>query len=130
MIFKNHNQTPNFKNERSLSPSQFIGECPHFHTKGGRWGASGFVVKRYLSDFWHAGLNSDVVFKQKSRIEFPDPMFMTLDTPLGPNAKVLKKMTGKCGKNLGKNYFPPTLVFDLKTRLQLRYACKKSERNL
>jgi len=121
MIFKNQNQTHNFKPvHRGMST---------FPYKGGE-GASGFVVKRYLSDFWHAGLNSDVVFKQKSRIEFPDPMFMTLDTPLGPNAKVLKKMTGKCGENLGKNYFPPTLVFDLKTRLQLRYACKKSERNL
>ena len=36
---------------------------------------------------------------KESRIEFPDPMLMTLDTPLGPNAKFLKKMSGKCGKN-------------------------------
>ena len=35
----------------------------------------------------------------ESRIEFPDPMLMTFDTPHGPNAKFLKKMTGKCGKN-------------------------------
>ena len=34
----------------------------------------------------------------ESRIEFPDPMFMILDTPQGPNAKFLKTMTGKCGK--------------------------------
>ena len=34
---------------------------------------------------------------------FPDPTFMTLDTPHGPKAKFLKKMTGKCGKNQGKN---------------------------
>ena len=26
-----------------------------------------------------------------SIIHFPDPMFMTLDTPHGPNAKILKK---------------------------------------
>ena len=30
-------------------------------------------------------------------------MLMTLDTPHGPNAKFLKKMTGKCGKNLDRN---------------------------
>ena len=29
----------------------------------------------------------------ESRIEFPDPMLMTLDTPHGPNAMFLKKMT-------------------------------------
>ena len=34
----------------------------------------------------------------KSRIEFPDPMLMTLDTPHGPNTKFLKK----CLKNAGK----------------------------
>ena len=62
----------------------------------------------------------------ESRIEFPDPMFMTLDTPHGPNAKFLKTMTGKCGKN----YFSPTLGFDSKTKSQLRSACKKSEKNL
>ena len=66
----------------------------------------------------------------ESRIEFPDPMLMTLDTPHGPNAKFLKKMTGKCGKNQGKNYFSHTLGFDSKTRSQFRSACKKSERNL
>ena len=48
----------------------------------------------------------------KTRIGFPDPMLMTLDTPHGPNAKFLKKMTGKCGKNQGKNYFSHTLGFD------------------
>ena len=66
----------------------------------------------------------------ESRIKFPDPMFMTLDTPHGPNAKFLKKITGKCGKNQGKNYFSPILVFDSKTRSQIRSACKKTERNL
>ena len=66
----------------------------------------------------------------ESRIEFPDPMFMILDTPHGPNAKFLKTMTGKCGKNQGKNYFSPTLGFNSKTRSQLRSACIKSERNL
>ena len=60
-----------------------------------------------------------------SRIEFPDPMFMTLDSSHGPNAKFLKKMTGKCGKVQGKNYFSPILVFDSKTRSQI-----KTERNL
>ena len=39
----------------------------------------------------------------ESRIEFPDPMLMTLDTPHVPNAKFLKKMTEKCGKNQEKN---------------------------
>ena len=34
----------------------------------------------------------------KSRIEFPDQMLMTLDTPHGPNTKFLKK----CLKNAGK----------------------------
>ena len=41
--------------------------------------------------------------KCDSRIEFPDPILMTLDTPHGPNAKFLKKMTGKYGKNQGKS---------------------------
>ena len=31
----------------------------------------------------------------ESRIEFPDPMLMILDTPLGPNAKCLKKNVRK-----------------------------------
>ena len=39
----------------------------------------------------------------ESRIEFPDPMFMTLDTPHGPNTKFLKKIL----KNAGKIIFPP-----------------------
>ena len=38
----------------------------------------------------------------------------------GPNAKVLKTMPGKCGKNQGKNNFSPTFGFDSKTRSQLR----------
>ena len=42
------------------------------------------------------------------RIEFPDPMLMTFDTPHEPNTKFLKKMSEKCRKN----YFSPTLVFD------------------
>jgi len=33
-------------------------------------------------------------------------------------------MTGKCGKNQGKNYFSHTLGFDLKTRSQFRPAGK------
>ena len=51
---------------------------------------------------------------------------MILDTPHGPNAKFLKTMTGKCGKN----YFSPTLGFDSKTRSQLRSACKKNQREI
>ena len=45
----------------------------------------------------------------ESRIEFPDPMFMILDTPQGPNAKFLK-MREKSGEKL----FSPTLCFNLK----------------
>ena len=47
----------------------------------------------------------------ESRIELPNPMLMTLDTPHGPNTKFLKK----CLKNAGKikeKIFPYTLVFD------------------
>ena len=40
-----------------------------------------------------------------SRIEFPDPMLMTLDSPHGPNAKFLK-----CGKIKGKIIFPTLWV--------------------
>ena len=65
----------------------------------------------------------------KSRIEFPDLILMTLDTPHGP-IKVFEKMPKKCGENEGENYFFPTLVFNSKTRSQFRSACKKSERNL
>ena len=39
----------------------------------------------------------------QSRIEFPDPMLMTLDTPHGPITKFLKK----CPKNEGKIIFSP-----------------------
>ena len=39
----------------------------------------------------------------QSRIGFSDPMLMTLDTTHGLNEKFLKKITGKCGKNQGKN---------------------------
>ena len=44
--------------------------------------------------------------------------------------KVFEKMPEKCGKNLRKNFFFSTLVFDSKTISQFRPACKKSERNL
>ena len=66
----------------------------------------------------------------ESKIKFTIPKLMSLDTPHGPITKVLKKMTGKCGKNQGEKYFFPTLVFDSKTRSQFRPSCKKSERNL
>ena len=66
----------------------------------------------------------------KSRIEFPDLILMTLDTPHGPITKFFEKMPEKCGKNEGVNYFFSTLVFDSKTISQFRPACKKSERNL
>ena len=36
--------------------------------------------------------------KCDSRIEFPDPILMTLDTPHGPNI-VFEKMSEKCGEN-------------------------------
>ena len=43
----------------------------------------------------------------QSRIEFPDPMLMTLHTPHGPNAKFLKKITGKMReKSREKLVFP------------------------
>ena len=35
-------------------------------------------------------------------------------------------MTGKCGKNQRKNYFSTILVFDSKTRSQIRSARKKN----
>ena len=38
--------------------------------------------------------------------------------------KVFEKISQKCGKNEGENYFFPTLVFDSKTRSQFRPACK------
>ena len=61
----------------------------------------------------------------ESRIEFPDPILMTLDTSHGPITKFLKK----CPKNAGKmrgggNNFFSTVVFDSKTRSQFRPACK------
>ena len=43
----------------------------------------------------------------ESRIEFPDPMLMTLDTPLGPNAKFLKKCPKNARKMRGKIIFSP-----------------------
>ena len=66
----------------------------------------------------------------ESRIEFPDPILMTLDTSHGPITKFLKKMTGKMREKSRGKLFSPTLVFDSKTRSQFSSACKKSERNL
>ena len=48
---------------------------------------------------------------KESRIQFPDPMLMTLDTPHGPITKFLKKMPEKLDHNSGLH-------------------AKKSERNL
>ena len=43
----------------------------------------------------------------ESRIEFPDPMLLTLDTPHCPIAKYLKRMTGKVReKSREKLVFP------------------------
>ena len=56
----------------------------------------------------------------KSRIEFPDLILMSLDTPHEPTTNFFEKVPEKCGKN----------DFDSKTRSQFRPACKKSERNL
>ena len=66
----------------------------------------------------------------KSRIEFPDLILMTLDTPHGQITKFLKECPKNEGKMRGKIIFFPTLVFDSKTRSKFRPACKKSERNL
>jgi len=43
----------------------------------------------------------------ESRIEFPDPMLMTSDTPHGPKAKFLKKCPKNAGKMRGKIIFSP-----------------------
>ena len=42
----------------------------------------------------------------ESRIEFPDPILMTLDTPHGPITKFLKKCPKNAGKMRGKIIFP------------------------
>ena len=42
----------------------------------------------------------------ESRIEFPDLILMTLDTPNGPNSKFLKKCPKNAGKMRGKIIFP------------------------
>ena len=47
---------------------------------------------------------------KKSRIEFPDPMLMTLDTPHGPITKFLKKCHKNAGKMRGKIIFQPFWV--------------------
>ena len=41
-----------------------------------------------------------------SRIKFPDPMLMTLDTPHGRITKFLKKCPKNAGKMWGKIIFP------------------------
>ena len=47
----------------------------------------------------------------ESRIEFPDPMFMTLDTPHGPNAKFLKNYDRKMREKSGEKLFFPHFDF-------------------
>ena len=47
----------------------------------------------------------------ESRIEFPDPMLMTLDTPHGPNAKFLKKNDQKMRKKSREKLFFPHFGF-------------------
>ena len=58
---------------------------------------------------------------KESRIEFPDPMLMILDTPHEPITEFLKKCPKNAGKMKGKIIFP-ILVFDSKTRSQFRPA--------
>ena len=53
---------------------------------------------------WYKDLGKCI---KKSRIEFPDPMLMTLDTPHGPITKFLKKCPKNAGKMRGKIVFPP-----------------------
>ena len=65
---------------------------------------------------------------KESRIEFPDPMLMTLETQLGPITKFLKKCPKNAGKMKGKIIFPPFWYLIQKTRSQFSPACKKSER--
>jgi len=43
----------------------------------------------------------------ESRIEFPDPILMTLDTSHGPITKFLKKCPKNAGKMRGKIIFSP-----------------------
>ena len=43
----------------------------------------------------------------ESRIEFPNTMLITLDTPHGLNTKLLKKCLKNAGKIQGKIIFPP-----------------------
>ena len=65
----------------------YKGECPHYKEKG-KW-----IIE--------------------SRIEFPDPMLMTLDTPHCPNAKLLKKKWPEnAGKIKGKIIFPTLWVLN------------------
>ena len=44
---------------------------------------------------------------KESRIEFPDPMLMLLDTPHEPITEFLKKCPKNAGKMKGKIIFPP-----------------------
>ena len=48
------------------------------------------------------------------RIEFPCPMLMTFNTPLGPNTKFLKKCPKNAGKMKGKIISPPFWFLILK----------------
>ena len=66
----------------------------------------------------------------KSRIEFPDPMFIILDTPHGPNAKFFLKKYWKMRVKSRENLFFTQFHFDSKTKSQFRSPCNKSERNL
>ena len=66
----------------------------------------------------------------ESRIEFPDPMFISLDTPHGPNAKFLKKLSENAGEIRGKIIFPPLWFLIQELDHNSRSACKKSGRNL
>ena len=67
----------------------------------------------------------------KYRIEFPDPIFMTLDTPHGPNDKFLKKkLLENAGKIREKIIFLPFWFLIQKLDHNSGLHAKKTERNL
>ena len=66
----------------------------------------------------------------ESRIEFPDPILMTLDPSHGPITKFLKKCPKNAGKMRGKIIFSPLWFLIQKLDHNSGLHAKKSDRNL
>ena len=96
-----HNSGLHAKNQREISSNKV--RRHHRPFGGGKWGKM-----REREGEWYKDRGKCI---KKSRIECPDPIQMTLETPHRPITKFLKKCHKNVGKMRGKIIFPPHFQF-------------------